>query len=395
MNLHEDYPPPRPPLPEFLAQRVPHASIAPPEECHTPLTLITESPRDTVERGDFGLITKTLAESHTDAAGFYNTLLRQQKLDVAMRYLAWAMPKRNGLWWAFRCSWDLMLDRDREHARKSALGDPAAEPPSNSPKPRPAQQPPKAKLPDDFAASLKDHIAKGDQAKAGVQQSLQDAHTHLRALAAGGEDTPGPAASPQSALLQHLRGRMSASRSMLFKRNIKPMVVAPAGAPGSPLPKPTVPKGKPKAPMQKLSPMQTLYWQHRAERRMQGLALTLQWILDPSEETALEAGRAAKSVEACPTSKLLCKSAFWCGENLNLSSKKTKVPPPPTLAYKGIASALNKGLSLRRTTWSRTDKLHWFLQQGIAVASGKLVWNNALEEFDAYAKYMLESHKEF
>ena len=126
------------------------------------------------------------------------------------------------------------------------------------------------------------------------------------------------------------------------------------------------------------------------------MACCLQWILDPCQEYSAEALEAVPHIHGDACSTALAKATFWCGENMNTDPKKPQVPPPATLPPKGIGVAMTKALTMEKTSWSKADKLNWYLTNGVEVASGRMDWKELPEKFDQYTRWSLgeEAHPE-
>ena len=123
------------------------------------------------------------------------------------------------------------------------------------------------------------------------------------------------------------------------------------------------------------------------------MASCLQWILNPCQENAIAAYEALPSIHDSPSVSSLTKATFWCGENMSLDPEKPQVPPPETLAPKGISTAITKAAGIKETSWSRADKTTWYLHQGLEIAAGRQTWDHADERFDRYMAVALSDLK--
>jgi len=374
--------------PAHLIDDLPAPGIAPPQPTGKPMALLDDNcVKQTIVEAKLGLTAELVAEVSDDPTSFYYGLIEAGEPMLALRFLGWSLPKRAGLWWAFRCCWDVMLDRDRCHALRAI-----EERAKTSPLPEHAAtadpSPPDA--PNDAQVKLK---SMADQAKTSLASLTQLSKQYMAAI----EAAPAPAEPTTAEGVEtqtNLDAMLAEHKQTLEQTMPKPLSMVPPGAPGSPhqLPTPASAKRAAKVVAPKpLTPMQLKLWKRRSQIRMQGLASTLQWILDPSQVHAVAAGKAAKEIEKDIFAKSLAKAAFWCGENLNPNPDRAAVPPPKALPLKGITTALTKGLDFPHTTWSRTDKLHWFLSRGAEVAEGRCIWDGSLQQFNHYADYIFQS----
>jgi hypothetical protein len=188
--------------------------------------------------------------------------------------------------------------------------------------------------------------------------------------------------------------RVNIAQALPKKR--KQVRIVPAGAPGSPVPRPGSSKGPPQPPEAASPEVKALWLKARrldTERELRCLAVALQWIVHPCQDHAEQGRVAAAVIRTDGPAKALAKATFWCGEDLNTTKKKPQVAPPPTLPRKGIAATLTKAINLKGGTWSQKDRIHWFLTRGLDAATGRSNWDDALEEFELYGAYCREVNR--
>lgn len=379
-----------PPAP--LLEGLPGTGIDPPEPTGKPMALIADDCVEQVRRtSKLGLVGELVAEANDAPVAFFHGLIEAGEPTLALRFLAYALPKRAGLWWAFRCSWDTLLDRDRTKAAQAQAANALEE-----------TAPPTVLQPDAQQASLPDTLAKAlrDQEKAG-EAALKSMHTQAAGFGAMIEALLAHAATEHAGVAPTSEGQAAEANAKALVDQQKTIITAPSRKPVvMQAPKPPdaaarriAKKAEAAAQDKPMSDLQRALWMKRLQIRLQGFASCLQWILNPCQTHADAAGESAREIEKDIFSKTLAKATFWCGENMNPDPLKTKVPPPPLLPYKGIEAVVTKALDFPYTGWSRTDKLNWFLHRGVQVAEGKCHWEGSLQTFNTYADYLFKSMK--
>ena len=368
--------------PPELIQGLPGNGIALPKNDGKPLPLLQDHMVGrAIKEAKLGVAAQVVAESHPNAEDFFWSLLDINEPLIAMRFMAWSLPKREGLWWAFRCCWDVLLDRDRANYEKwNKPESPATPTPPESSGGMSAEHSAKIEELNRAASELESKAAAGQQ---DLMAKLKDIRSHLQAeITQSAESRGGASAQPPAiSRLKRLRAHHLEMASYTPPKQVNIEITSPKDRPPKASSRSRTPE-----PM---SPVMEQVWRRRVELRMQAMASSLQWVLDPCHENAIKAGEAAKSMEGDPFAKALARSAFWCGESLEADPKKAKVPPPETLPHRGIEGALTKGLGHPNAAWSRQDRVHWFLHRGLLVSSGQLPWDGSLDDFNTYITHML------
>ncbi|MCH2162959.1 MAG: hypothetical protein MK085_13955, partial [Phycisphaerales bacterium] len=327
---------------------------------------------------------KLTAEHTRDPARFINTMMGLGEHQAVLNFLAWSMPKRLSLFWAFYCCWTTELDRDRHMAREEALpGGKKAPAASVKPEKTPAVDlEALEKIKKDTEKSKKEALAQLEE----MGQKAIQALTRIR-------DALPEAAAPISDFhrftdLNHsMHMAMAAARAQDVAERTQPKPVKIV----HPTPKVKLPKKKvPKVP-DPLKPLQFKIRRAQREGQLRGMASCLQWVLDPCQKHAFAAKDAVPHIHGNPRSTALAKATFWCGENMSDDPKKPQIPPPPALPMKGIQVAITKALATKDTSWSKKDKIHWYLEKGLAIAEGKFAWDETPEQFDRYVEWALDS----
>ena len=378
--------PPMPP--EELLVGLPEKGIPATTSVTTPLVMLPDDSVPVVMAAtNLGLPAKLIAEETNDPVRFINTLLEAGETTAVLNFLAWSLPKRVGLWWAFECCWTTILDRDRLLARQGPTDDGAKAPKSGaSPPPHPTET--KA-----FKDAMAKTIAQAEAASAQASQAIPELQTRLTemverlSLKYATPSTPGVASaveqSARRARSTRLKIQEALVRSKAGQRQPKPLRIKhpESGSPGDP---------KKSAAPRSHHPLHARANDRRREGRLRGMASCLQWILNPCQENAIAAYEALPSIHDSPSVSSLTKATFWCGENLSVDPQKPQVPPPPSLPRKGITDAITKTGSIKHTSWSRTDKTNWYLVLGLRIAAGTHPWNHAGERFDRYMTWALD-----
>ncbi len=380
--------------PEALIAHLPTAGSFQCQGATAPLAVIPDDRLATVVAD--GQLTQTaalVAEERPHAASCINALIELGLFQDAMSVLAWTLPKRAGLWWAFRCTWDMMLERDRTRAiaahdlalqKELSVETPAGKPPV-----------PKAEAPKEMQDLQA--MAEGDTGAdhAALQAEVQQACTALLNMM---QARTGGLSSPQTetqiataqGALDTVRSDTSGLTAHLSRPKKPAIAVAPSGTPsGAPLPKPKAKAPAPELP-ESIRALQAKIHRRTVNGHLRGMASCLQWIIDPCQEHAEAAADALPSLTKAPSANALAKATFWCGENLSRDPQKPQVPPPATLPLKGIAVALTKAMQIKGCSWSKQDTLHWFVHRGLDIATGTLPWDNALPQFDMYVEWKLK-----
>ena len=386
--MHDDQAnhPPVPPMPpdEVLAS-LPEKDIpADLRRCRSPLVMLPDDAVVVVnQKTNLGIAAKVVAEETTDPARFLNALVEAGETTTALDFLAWALPKRLGLWWAFQCCWSTMLDRERNLARLGA-GDASAQSGAEEEEPTP---------PFDVNSYIKEtmekHGPKLEAAAAEADAALPELQAGLQKVAENlARRHAGPASPAALSEFQQSINRARSFRLKLTEARIRSKA-------GQKQPNPLViqhpeparksadrkRKGRSSKPHH---PLHARIFRRQHEAKLQGMALCLQWILDPCQKNAAAAAEALPDINHCPVATSLAKATFWCGENMSLDPEKPQVPPPETLAPKGISTAITKAAGIKETSWSRADKTTWYLHQGLEIAAGRQTWDHADERFDRY-----------
>ncbi len=373
--------------PEVLLQPLPPKGIPAPPPVRTPLVMLPDDAVSVaVAKAKLGVPALLVSEQTQDPAQFVNTLLELGETQAVMGFLAWSLPKRLGLWWAFDSCWTTLLDQDRTAALNPHKGSGAA---TDS---KTAAAPPKNLEFEDASKKLKDVAAKAQKNTQAIMSQFnsefnmakQKMIEHFQALdKAQGEAPPLAAALAQA---RHRKLQMTATR-VEQNTNMKPrktpvIKTEKMGAGKKPLPH-HAPDG--------LKPLHANIKRRELEGQLRGMACCLQWILDPCQTNAIEAMNALPHIHNSPPSTALAKATFWCGENMSADPKKPQVPPPPTLPLKGISVALTKAGSIKKTSWTKEDKIHWYLTNGLNIAAGRRTWDGAGEQFDTYVNWSLDT----
>ena len=100
------------------------------------------------------------------------------------------------------------------------------------------------------------------------------------------------------------------------------------------------------------------------------------WVLDPTEERRAEAETAAKAAGRTTPAECLALAAAWTGGSLSPPIPKVPpVPPGPYLPAKGVHGAVLLAAA-RSVSPGVQETLRLFVDLGIGVAEGRLVWPN-------------------
>ena len=373
--------------PAELLESLPEKEIPPPEPITKPLPLLERNAVNyAVESGNLGIAAQLVSEDTTDPARFIRTLIDLGETSSALGFLAWALPKRVGLWWAFECCWTTMLDRDRHLARASL---PAAdEGAGKSPSPEPASDSEEKaflsnlrKASDEIGQEQGEALAKIEALEADFDAALQKMleampdHTIIR--------------SPLAEMIHHEQVIDAKLAALRVEENTASLPPKPVNMT---FPRPANIKPRPSAPKldDPLAPIRARIDRRRVESEIRGLAVCLQWVLNPAQQHAKEAAEALAKIHESPSASALAKATFWCGDNMNTLPNKPQVPPPPGLPRKGISTSITKSLGIKNTGWSRIDKINWYLRRGIMAAEGLDPWSEADERFDRYMRWALE-----
>ena len=387
--------PPMPPMPpEELLVHLPEKGIPATTSVVKPLVMLPDDAVTTaLAKANLGVAATLVAEDTTDPERFINALLEAGETNTVLSFLAWSLPKRLGLWWAFDCCWTTTLDQERHLARTAAAGNgtgKAGEKKGSAPPPATPERPTDSPAFKDAVKKVTAQAqAASDEAAAGIPELQSKLNEMVERFTAkySTPSTPGVASdleqSVRRARVTRLKIHEAMIRSKAGQRQPKPLRIKH--------PKPTARGGG--AAGKKAAPDHPLHDRisHRQrEGQLRGMASCLQWILDPCQKHAAAAVAALPSIHDCPPVTALAKATFWCGENMSLDPRKPQVAPPATLPLKGISVAITKAGSIKKTSWTRADKTNWYLDLGLKIAAGEHPWDRADERFDRYMTWALE-----
>ena len=100
--------PPMPP--EELLVHLPETGIPATTSVVKPLVMLPDDAVTTaLAKANLGVAATLVAEDTTDPERFINALLEAGETNTVLSFLAWSLPKRLGLWWAFDCCWTTTL----------------------------------------------------------------------------------------------------------------------------------------------------------------------------------------------------------------------------------------------------------------------------------------------
>jgi hypothetical protein len=109
------------------------------------------------------------------------------------------------------------------------------------------------------------------------------------------------------------------------------------------------------------------------ENIAKALATTHRWILDPTEDNRRAAQPAYEAADLGTPAGCTAAAVFWSGGSM-APKEAPMVPPPDHLTGHGVAGALMLA-GVQKEPEKFKQKYASFIDQGLAVASGKLKWS--------------------
>ena len=308
------------------------------------------------------------AEETDSAEAALRKLIKSEQLVPAMNLLAALMPAHDGLWWATRFAWDVILDDLRASIRPDvakgtdAAGKAAASAPDV---PKPANPV--------SAAEVK-------EATASVFGPLSD-------ILGKATSTPEfqAAVMKDPSIVSGAAAYTMQFHSRIARLNAPPpsQIIPRASGGRKALPAAGGP-GIPRLPDGLAVPIEL----NRRRSTSRALACALQWVVHPCQKHAEIAREAAESISKPPLAKSLSMATFWCGENLNKKKGGTVIPPSPGLRLRGIRAVLTKALAQKGGIIPRGQRPQWALNVGIRIAQGRENWDSAMPLFAQYSNYI-------
>ena len=373
--------------PEVLLQPIPPKGIPAPPLVRTPLVMLPDDAVTVaVAKANLGVPALIVSEKTKDPVRFVNSLLEMGETQAVMSFLAWCLPKRLGLWWAFDSCWTTLLDQDRTLAQEPHKeGDSSKEAKTASPSSKnPELEESLKKLKDAAKKDQKNAVAAMDKFGSEFKKIQDGLLQHFTALdKAQGQPSQYDLLTAQ-AQSQKLQITASIIHQNTHQKPQKIVAIKTEKMGAGKIPKPDhVPD--------RLKPIHASIKRRELEGELRGLACCLQWILDPCQTNAVEAMNALPHIHNSPHSTALAKATFWCGENMSVDPKKPQVPPPATLPLKGISVAITKALGIKKNSWTKEDKTNWYLTNGLEIAAGRRTWDGMGEKFDTYVNWALNT----
>jgi hypothetical protein len=320
-----------------------------------------------------GLACEVAAEQTKEPRALLDMLMQAGHELDAVNFLACALPPREGLWWATRFAWDMVLDTDRALWTQSCTAMPG-EP-----------------------ARATTAVA---QSKNAVPPSLSSI---AQAIASSGA-LQATTAAVQNALAEPMIAEALGDESVVAGGlHFSARIDAAMRSARAPSARQVVPRLTDAEIDQSESAMSDSHAgdvslerhieARKSKLRLRALAAVLQWIVHPCHANAIVAADAAQAISFGGIAKALATAAFWSGENLNTKSSGAVVPPPPTLRSKGLRAAFAKALVVNDGLLGEADRLHWCLGLGLQAAEGHEHWDTALDEFRLYEQYATSTHE--